>query len=157
MTHLVVTGGEPLLQARELLGLLRSLRQLGWTIEVETSGTLSPAPLVEFVSQFNVSPKLRHSEVAARARIRSEVLHEFAGLPNAVFKFVVEQSSDLEEVAELVGALGLPGARVLVMAQGTSGAQVLRRSRELVDAVTARGWGLTPRWHTFLWEDARGR
>ena len=157
VTHLVVTGGEPLLQARELTGLVRPLRQLGWTIEVETSGTLSPAPLLEFVSQFNVSPKLRNSGVAERARIRPHVLQEFANLPNAVFKFVVDQTSDLEEVADMVGALGLPGNRVLVMAQGTSSAQVLRGSRELVDAVAARGWGLTPRWHTILWEDVRGR
>lgn len=144
MTHLVITGGEPLIQARDLASLARGLRALGWTIEVETSGTVSPAPLVGLVDWFNVSPKLRNSEVAERARLRPQVLREFAALPEAAFKFVVESVADLSEVAELTADLGLADSRVFVMAQGTTGEDVLRRSRELVEEVAARGWGLTP-------------
>lgn len=157
VTHLVVTGGEPMLQARELVDLVAPLRTLGWSIEVETSGTVSPAPLMNLIDRFNVSPKLRNSGVVERARIRPQVLYQFADMPGAVFKFVIEQASELDEVADLVVDLGLPGARVFVMAQGTSGVDVLRRSRDLVDAVAARGWGLTPRWHTLLWDDQPGR
>lgn len=157
VTHLVVTGGEPMLQAPELVTLVKSLRKLGWSFEVETSGTVSPAPLKGYVDRFNVSPKLSNSGVADRARIRPQVLSQFADIPGAVFKFVVEQASDLDEVADLVVDLGIPGARVFVMAQGTSGADVLRISRDLVDAVAARGWGLTPRWHTLLWGVQPGR
>jgi 7-carboxy-7-deazaguanine synthase len=157
VTHLVITGGEPLLQARNLANLASGLRTLGWSIEVETSGTVSPGPLVGLVDRFNVSPKLRNSEVAERARLRPQVLREFAALPEAAFKFVVEKVADLSEVAELVADLGLADSRVFVMAQGTTGEEVLRRSRELVEEVAARGWGLTPRWHTLLWADERGR
>src|SRR4051795_10739521 len=32
----VITGGEPLLQQRELVGLVDSLKQRGWRIEIET-------------------------------------------------------------------------------------------------------------------------
>lgn len=157
VTHLVVTGGEPLLQARELVGLAESLIGLGWTIEVETSGTVSPAPLVGLIGQFNVSPKLSNSGVPERARLRPQVLREFAALPGATFKLVAEEVGDLEEAAQVVADLGVASSKVFVMAQGTTGADVLRRSRELVDAVATRGWALTPRWHTMLWDDERGR
>src|ERR1035437_8518588 len=40
MKHLIVSGGEPLLQQRELIPLLKILKESGWFIEVETNGTL---------------------------------------------------------------------------------------------------------------------
>lgn len=155
--HLVITGGEPLLQAHAIVALARGLRSFDWTIEVETSGTVSPAPLVGLVDQFNVSPKLRNSDVSERARLRPQVLREFAALSEAAFKFVAEATGDLGEAGEIVSDLQVASSRVFVMAQGTTEEDVLRRSRELVDAVTAKGWGLTPRWHTLLWGDERGR
>lgn len=157
VTRLVITGGEPLLQARALANLCFTLRQLGWTIEVETSGTVSPGPLVGLVERFNVSPKLAHSGVEERARLRSQVLSEFAALPGAVFKFVTEQVEDLDQVNAIVTLLGVEASRVFVMAQGTTTDGVLTASRDLIDAVVARGWGLTPRWHTLLWGDEPGR
>lgn len=157
--RLVVTGGEPLLQAAQLVDVVAPLRSLGWVVEVETSGSVSPGPLAELVDQFNVSPKLAHSGVAERARLRLPVLDEFARRASASFKFVVEGLSDLDEVANLLGKLSVavPSHRVFVMAQGTTSDLVLKRSRELNDAVVARGWGLTPRWHTLLWNNEHGR
>lgn len=156
VTRLVVTGGEPLLQASTLVALCAPLRALGWDIEVETSGTVAPGALADLATQFNVSPKLVHSGVDARARLRPKVLTELAALPNTVFKFVAEQTSDLDEVAAIVETLNIETSRVFVMAQATSADRVLATSRELVDAVVSRGWGLTPRWHTLLWEDQPG-
>lgn len=157
VTHLVITGGEPLLQASALVILARGLHDLDWTIEVETSGTVSPAPLLGLIDRWNVSPKLRNSDVAERARLRPQVLREFAALPDASFKFVAEETGDLDEAAKVVADLNVASSRVFVMAQGTTGEDILRRSRELVDAVTGKGWGLTPRWHTLLWGNERGR
>lgn len=157
VTRLVITGGEPLLQARGIVELAVTLRQLGWIVEVETSGTVSPGELAELVDRFNVSPKLAHSGVAERARLRSQVLAEFAAHPGAIFKFVAEQVTDLDEVATIISSVGLEPSRVFVMAQATTADDVLLTSRDLVDAVVARGWGLTPRWHTLLWGDQPGR
>jgi organic radical activating enzyme len=157
--RLVITGGEPLLQATQLIDVVSPLRTLGWTVEMETSGTVSPRPLASLVNQFNVSPKLSNSGVAERARFRLQILDEFAGLASAYFKFVAEDLSDLDEVAALLSKLTVPVSadRVFVMAQGTTGSALLQRSRTLADAVVARGWGLTPRWHSLLWNDERGR
>ncbi|MCZ1075608.1 7-carboxy-7-deazaguanine synthase QueE [Rhodococcus sp. A5(2022)] len=157
--RLVITGGEPLLQARALTSLCEQLREFGWFIEIETSGSVSPGPLTELVDQYNVSPKLKHSGVAERARLRYSVLNEFAAMMSVVFKFVVQQPEDLNEIDELLKTLSWPvhPARVFVMSEGRTPDMILKGSRLLVDQVVARGWGLTPRWHTLLWNDERGR
>jgi len=59
--HLVITGGEPLLWLDELMPLLRMIKSLGWYVEVETNGTIPPNGLVNYVDEFNVSPKLSNS------------------------------------------------------------------------------------------------
>ena len=62
LLHLVITGGEPMLQQKELAPLAVSLRQRGFFCEVETNGTLVPdAEMVEAISQWNVSPKTASS------------------------------------------------------------------------------------------------
>ncbi|MCH8206748.1 MAG: 7-carboxy-7-deazaguanine synthase QueE, partial [Chloroflexi bacterium] len=93
--HLVITGGEPLLQQRTLSPLVLRLRERGFYCEVETNGTLSPEPgMVDAVSQWNVSPKLANSGDAAARREVPDALRAFQGLPNAYFKFVVVEPSD---------------------------------------------------------------
>jgi hypothetical protein len=107
----------------------------------------------------HVSPKLAHSGVRQRARIRLDVLDEFAALQSAAFKFVAQSPSDLDEIAGLLNDLSVPVApeRVFIMAQATASGPLLAKSRESVDAVVVRGWALTPRWHILLWDYQRGR
>jgi 7-carboxy-7-deazaguanine synthase len=152
----VITGGEPLLQQRRLLPLLQACAERGWPVEVETNGTRSPDDvLVPLVAQWNVSPKLSNSGVAATRAIRPHALAAFQATGRAVFKFVVADEDDLDEIARLVKLHGL--APIWVMAEGTDPSTVLSRSRRLADAVLARGWNLTTRLHTLLWGDTRGR
>ncbi len=58
--HVVLTGGEPLLQEEGLLELITELRKDGgdWFFEMETNGTRLPGEsLMAAVGQFNESPK----------------------------------------------------------------------------------------------------
>jgi 7-cyano-7-deazaguanosine (preQ0) biosynthesis protein QueE len=147
----VVTGGEPLLQQSALVPLLAALAQPGRRIEVETAGTLAPSPeLVALVDQFNVSPKLANSGNAVERRLHPDVLAAFTATGKAIFKFVVADVADLDEVA----AFGL--TPVWIMPEGTDPAVVQRRLAELVEPVLARGWNLTPRLHVAIWGDKRG-
>src|SRR3990167_10969815 len=55
--RLVVTGGEPLLQAGALAELLELLPDM--SVEIETNGTIAPPARLDIrVDQYNVSPKL---------------------------------------------------------------------------------------------------
>lgn len=148
---LVVTGGEPLLQQSRLVPLLRGAAERGLRVEVETAGTLAPVDeVVALVDRFNVSPKLANSGNPAERRHRPEVLQAFAATGKAVFKFVVRDVSELDEVA----AFGVEP--VWVMPEGTDAVGLTERMQALAPAVLARGWRLTPRLHVLLWGDRRG-
>jgi len=152
----VVTGGEPLLQARQLTGLVPPLIEAGRQVEIETSGTIAPPPeLAAEGVTFNVSPKLASSGMPAARRIRDGALRALAESGNARFKFVATGLDDLEEIAGLQAAYGLEP--VWVMPEGTSSTAVLGGMRLLAEEVIARGWNLSSRLHVLLWEDARGR
>jgi 7-carboxy-7-deazaguanine synthase len=147
----VITGGEPLLQQRHLQPLLQAIRGRGWRIEVETSGTISPSiETVELVDRFNVSPKLANSGVSMDRRRKTDVLRTLQDTGKAIFKFVVCEPSDLDEIAEL----GVEP--VYVMPEGTDADIITARLRKLAEPVLARGWNLTPRLHVLLWGDRRG-
>lgn len=152
--RVVITGGEPLLQQRELVGLMRLLP--GRQVEIETNGTIPPLPaLVEAVEAFNVSPKLAAFAGPGDKPINEKALRALEACGKARFKFVVQNLDELDEVAELAERFDLTD--VWVMPEATSSVQVLARMRELADAVLARGWNLSTRLHVLLWEDERGR
>lgn len=153
----VVTGGEPLLQAAALLPLVRSLKASGADVHVETNGTVFAEDLVGPVDMFVVSPKTSNSGTAERARHRHEVLASFAATPGAVFKFVVTEAADLEEVDVIVASLGLAPSRVWVMPEGTTADRIVDASQWLAPLAAQRGWTLGTRLHVLLWGDTRGR
>ena len=150
--RVVLTGGEPLLQQRHLGPFLDACAARGWTVEIETNGTIAPsADIAANVAQFNVSPKLPNSGVDAARAIVPDALAALAATGKAAFKFVVTGPDDLEEIARL----GVEP--VYVMAEGTTPDAVLATTRAVADEVAARGWHLTTRLHVLLWGDERGR
>jgi 7-cyano-7-deazaguanosine (preQ0) biosynthesis protein QueE len=151
----VVTGGEPLLQQRNLAPLLQDAKARGWRVEVETSGTIAPVLGHHLVDQYNVSPKLANSGNRQSRPYRPHVLRSFQESGRAVFKFVAQTPSDLFEVESMVAECGLDP--VYVMPEGTDAETITARMQELAEPVLTRGWVLTPRLHILLWGDGRGR
>jgi 7-cyano-7-deazaguanosine (preQ0) biosynthesis protein QueE len=155
--HLVITGGEPLLQQAGLVSLVSSLKRRGFTFEVETNGTIAPhRQLLEDIDQWNVSPKLSTSGNAPHRREIPEALLSFANITSAYFKFVVVEQADLEEVSALVDRYDLPRARVILMPEGQTTAVLQERGRWLSRLCTENGFRFTPRLHILLWGDKRG-
>jgi len=57
-SHLVITGGEPLLQQKALLDIMPLLRRDNWQISIETNGTIELDPqLGEYIHWITMSPK----------------------------------------------------------------------------------------------------
>jgi organic radical activating enzyme len=150
----VVTGGEPLLQQRGLEELLRAIKGRGWRIEIETAGTVAPTMADGLVDQWNVSPKLANSGNPPARRYKPDVLRAFEATRRAVFKYVVCDAPDLDEVDGMVQECGLTD--VWIMPEGTDAATLERRSTALADDVVKRGWNLTTRLHILLWGNRRG-
>jgi 7-carboxy-7-deazaguanine synthase len=154
--RVVVTGGEPLIQQRRLLPLLRAASVRGWAVEIETNGTIAPLPEVAaLAAQFNVSPKVRGSGVPTAKALRTGALSALRATGKAVFKFVAGDVAELDDIGQVVERFEL--APVVVMPAGTEPEELMRAARRLADPVLARGWDLTIRLHLLLWGDERGR
>jgi organic radical activating enzyme len=156
--HLVITGGEPLLQQEELAPLATSLHRRGFYCEVETNGTLPPSPeMVEGVSQWNVSPKTTSSGNRRDRREVPQALNAFRELDNAYFKFVIVGPEDIEEVSLLADTYRIPPHRVLLMPEGVTAQVLQERGRWVAEACRERGFRFSTRLHILLWGDRRGR
>ena len=155
--HLVITGGEPLLQQKELGPLVKALKEGGYTFEVETNGTIAPnSSLVRDIDQWNVSPKLSNSGNSRKQRESPRAMAAFAGLPSAYFKFVIASPQDLEEVASAMDIHRLPRERVLMMPEGRDARSLQQRSLWLSQLCVEHGFRFSPRLHILLWGDKRG-
>jgi 7-carboxy-7-deazaguanine synthase len=157
-SRLVITGGEPLLQQKELAPLVASLKRRGFCCEVETNGTIIPSPeLARDIDQWNVSPKLSTSGNSVAVRELPQALEFFSQFPNAYFKFVVVKPLDIEEVGSLRNKFRLPGERIILMPEGRTVATLQQRSQWVSEACVREGFRFSTRLHILLWGDQRGK
>lgn len=148
----VISGGEPLMQGKQLGHLARDLSNLNCPVHIETAGTLMPISMLDrYVSQWVVSPKLAHSGNRLTMRRKLDVLKEFAYRDNAWFKFVLQSPDDYDEVDEIVKETGMEAKRVMVMPEGTTIVQLLLTGKEITNGALERGFGLSMRQHIALW------
>ena len=156
--HLVITGGEPLLQQEGLAALLTLAGDLFASIEIETNGTQTPtAELDRWVSQFNVSPKLANSNNAPELRLKQAPLAFFATSEKAFFKFVVQSQEDITEVLALAEEYGISARKILLMPEGRTPAELAANRDWIANLCLKHGLRMTDRLHVQLWGDARGR
>lgn len=152
--NVVFTGGEPLLQQKDLAVLAARMKARGFRIEVETNGSIVPEPaLAELVDQWNVSPKLESSSNLLDARWVPSAIAWFADRSNAFFKLVVVSKEDVAEIERL----GFPKERLILMPEGTDPATLAERSRWLAEICTQKGYRLGARLHVHIWGAERGR
>jgi len=181
--RLVVTGGEPLLQASALARMLVHLNSIPLSreggspgpqapsldalgprlrgeaviVEVETNGTVAPPPALDaLVHQYNVSPKLAHSGNPAELALVPERLALWAAEPRAVFKFVIAEPGDVVEVFALAERYSIPAERIFLMAEGTDAAMLAAREAWLAPLCLERNLTLSRRLHIELYGDTRG-
>ena len=118
--HIVITGGEPLIQQNDIALLLSKLGD-DYFVEVETDCTIIPdSVMLEHVNHWNVSPKTSNSENSREAREIPQCYDFFVKLENSVFKFVIENESDLVEVDELITKYSIPKNKILLMPQAST-------------------------------------
>jgi len=156
--RLVITGGEPLVQAAALTPLVLDLWGRGYSIEVETNGTLPPPVGMLGMVWWNISPKLPHSGVPLERAWHPDMLRSWwvSEHPRVAFKYVVQTPEDVELVADLVEAAELPTSHVWIMPEGRD-VDTLELRRACADRALEFGFNFTTRLHVLLWGDERGR
>lgn len=143
--HLVMTGGEPMIQQKGLKEVLQQLK--GYFIEVETNGGFE-SEIDEYIDQYNCSPKLKGS---------GNKDYELKLLPNEKtwYKFVIDSESDLEETLGYIEHHRLPNKRIQLMPQGITREESQKKSLWLSEQCKRHGLIFTPRLHILLWGNAR--
>ncbi|MCH8979812.1 MAG: 7-carboxy-7-deazaguanine synthase QueE [Armatimonadetes bacterium] len=161
--HVVLTGGEPMLFA-PIVPLAERLKEHGFTITVETAGTVYRDLPCDLMS---VSPKLANSTPDDQAwrgrhektRTNIEVLTKLVENYTHQLKFVADpdQGDDLPEIEALLARLPkIEPDRVLLMPEGTDAETLDRRTKLLIPEARKRGWGISPRLHIELFGNTRG-
>lgn len=165
--HVVLTGGEPLLQP-DSVSLCEQLLAAGHFVTIETAGTVfRPAP----ASLMSISPKLANSSPSRigsadasrwlkrheQARSNQAVISRLIESTEYQFKFVVDEPSDLNEIAEYIAAWPqVPGERVWLMPQARTRDELDARSKWLESETVRLGYRFASRWQIAQFGNQRG-
>ena len=155
--HLVITGGEPLMQQDDLAELLTFLKP-EFYVEVETNGTILPNnALSTLVDQWNVSPKTKNSGNPLEMCEVNECYTFFSKKKNCYFKYVVESEDDLIEINQFISKYSLKKDRVLLMTQAITKEEILSKENNVFTISKKNSLGFSPRLHVMKWGSQRGK
>lgn len=169
LRHLVISGGEPFLQAQNLSQLLELLKAAipDLHITIETNGTLFHRHTAELSDLISISPKLlsaaRGNPKKGKSAVCLPVLQEFLSLrytnnhPDIQLKFVVAEAQDEREISEILRQLHhFTSYDLLVMPLGAT-PEVLASTIPLALEMAIRnGWRFCPRMHITLFGNKEG-
>ena len=155
--HLVITGGEPLLQQDELVKFLALLPH-GLLIEVETNATIIPkSELDHYISLYNVSPKTSNSGLPRERRYIPDTIEYFARNSKSIFKFVTESPADVDEILrDFISPFSIIRQRVFLMPQCTDRKGFIEKSGAIADMCKEYHLNFSPRLQLLLWDKTTG-
>jgi 7-carboxy-7-deazaguanine synthase len=158
-SHVVVTGGEPMI-APAIGELTARLKRVGMHVTIETAGTFWADVRCDLLS---ISPKLTNSTPEGpfaaqheRLRIQPEILMKLMAAHDYQLKFVIAERSDLDEIRSLVKTLGAPRRNVILMPEGVDINVLRERTAWVAELCKSEGYRFTPRLHIELYGNKRG-
>lgn len=160
--YVVITGGEPCIQAKPLIELCQKLHGQGYHLTIETNGTIFVPIQADLIS---LSPKLASStpdddqiwtKRHGQERINLPVLRQFLENYECQLKFVVDTSMDLIEIEQLVKQLNISLDKIILMPQGIKKEIIAEKQLWLIELCKEYGYRYSPRLHIDIWGDQRG-
>lgn len=163
---LVITGGEPMLQQRELTTFFDLVHDINpdIKIEIETAGTILPSPKFDFyVHQYNCSPKLANSKMPYEKRIHESLLRTIFNKGKTIFKFVVDGPEDLKEIQSIFSKIDPENndnfkalrAKTYLMPEGQTLREQQIKMRTIAELCIEKGYQFSSRLHVLIWDDMR--
>ena len=145
--HLVITGGEPLLQQDALYDLIGMLYD--YHITIETNGTIDPhSDLFDQVSLWMVSPK---KDQVLASMLFGDYLDD-----KVWYKFVVDRRDKIDWIDEFIKDWELKKERIMLMPQATFLWQLHDEMPWIMKLAKERGYRVSPRLHVTAYGNARG-
>jgi organic radical activating enzyme len=158
--HLIITGGEPLLQQERIYQYLEYLLKFEFVrpvIEIETNGTILPLDkLLEVVNHWNVSPKLSNSGETYNRRFNYIALSRFAKMQTAIFKFVVSRYSDWTEIAEMRDKVNIMTDAIWLMPACSNIKDLLGVNQKVAKLALEMGANFSTRLQIEIWNETVG-
>ena len=143
--HLVITGGEPMLQ-QDVISAIHS-EFPDYYIEVETNGS-QEVRCADAVNLFTVSCKTSNSGNAPyELKTRGK---------KCVYKFVVCSEGDFAEIEKIIARYSLPPDKIFLMPEGVTRDELLGRHRFVAEQCEKKGYRFTTRLHVLTWGGERG-
>ncbi|WP_462317853.1 7-carboxy-7-deazaguanine synthase QueE [Marinilabilia sp.] len=182
LTHVVLTGGEPMLQHKAISVLAKRLKEeLKLHLSIETNGTIFADDIARYIDLFSISPKLSNSdpnpEKLARYGLKTsgplnyhpqkrkniEVLQKYVDYCNAngkemQLKFVVGQKTDYREIKDefLTPLHDLSPTDIMLMPLGATKDELAVTSKMVLEMAIQNGWRYAPRLHIDLFGPGAG-
>lgn len=156
--HLIITGGEPLMQQDNIYTLLLWLlsEQITPDIEIETNGTIAPSEaMMDWKAQYNVSPKLSNSGMPLHKRFKPDVITALNFAHRSIFKFVISSEKDFEEIDKDWLPL-IDTQKVVLMPAGESRWHLEQTSILTAELCKRYGFRFSPRLHINIWDKKTG-
>lgn len=160
-THLIITGGEPMLHQHRIMDYLRWFeRTYNFLpiIEIETNGTIIPdSNLFRFITYWNVSPKLSTTGEPYEKRFNDLAWHKIAAcaqFDKVIFKFVISSEADVVEV--LQDFHSLPFSKVMFMPAGATQEELARTRPMVAENCKNLSIRYCDRLHVVLWNKKTG-
>ncbi len=163
--HLVITGGEPMLQDNSIFYYLKDI---GYSLErkvfaeIETNGTIMPKMYgaMSYIAQWNVSPKLSNSVQPRSKRYCSDVLrflNKMMTRHNVIFKFVIEDETDIQEIQmDFIDTKIIDRDKVWLMPMASTQRELEERSIWLVELCKTHGFKFSNRLQVQIWNRVTG-
>lgn len=163
---LKITGGEPLLQQKQLLKFLKyitSLRKEKYSaivVDFETNGTLVPSEEFnnyEWYTTYTVSPKLSNNGDPLSKRYNEEALRWHAQNEISTFKFVVNSESDIQEIIEKYSDMFyIMRHKIYLMPCCGSRQELIENSEKVAEWCKKYGFNFSSRLQLLIWDRALG-
>ena len=162
-THLILTGGEPMLQQDSLALFIRTLYDktpslvFSSHIEVETNGTILPTEeFSQLVDTWNVSVKLENSGETESRRIKPEVINYLNLRKGSIYKFVVSDYISILEIIALVKEHHIPQHKIWLMPSCETREELQQMQYDVVKFCLQLGFNYSNRMQIQIWDKTTG-
>jgi len=159
--HLVITGGEPLLQQDAIvIFIMYFIEFKGFVpfIEVETNGTIKPSDeMFTLVDRFNVSAKLSNSGNPKPMRYKEDALEWHTNNNTSIFKFVTLDEEDTDEIFEdFINKFSIPKDKIWLMPGAYDREMLWKNGQTIAELCKKYGFKMTSRMHVEIWDKLTG-
>lgn len=159
--HLVLTGGEPLLQQDNLVELVNYISEhnkIKPFVEVETNGTLLPNDsLDKIVDRYNVSPKLSNSANPKDVRYKENSIKYHCVNDKSIFKFVTLDKEDTKEIMnDFINKFDIPKNKIWLMPGAYNREELWKNGQVVAELCKEHGYKMSSRLHVEIWDRLTG-